>query len=270
MPTANVNGHELHYLQRGEGEPLLLIQGMSGTHLSWGDEFLELLARDFRVTYFDNRGMGSSSRVDHPFTIAELADDAAGLLDALGIERAHVLGVSMGGMIAQHLALEHPEKIATLTLGCTYAGGEGSELTPPENGRRLVEAWTSGDRERAIRTGWEVNVAPDFAADDDNYTRFREAVLSARAPLPVIQLQAQAIGGHDVLERLGGLEAPTLVIHGELDGMLPASNGRLIASRVPRARLEVLEGVGHLFWIEVPERSASLVAEHARAAAAAG
>ncbi|MDQ3741042.1 MAG: alpha/beta hydrolase [Actinomycetota bacterium] len=270
MPTANVNGQELHHLQRGEGEPLLLIQGMSGTHLSWGDEFLDLLARDFAVTYYDNRGMGESSRVEDPFTIVDLADDAAGLLDALGIERAHVLGVSMGGMIAQQLALRHPERILTLTLGCTYPGGPGSELTPPENGRRLLDAWTSGDRERAVRTGWEINVSPAFAADDDKYARFREAVLGAKAALSVIRLQAQAVGGHDVLDRLGELEMPTLVIHGDLDGMLPVTNGRLIASRIPGARLEVMEGVGHLFWIEQPERSAALVAEHARAAAAAG
>src|SRR5918997_348105 len=153
MPTANVNGQELHYLQRGEGEPLLLIQGMSGTHLSWGDEFLEALEPEFSLTYFDNRGAGKSSRVDDPFSIEDMADDAAGLLDAVGIERAHVLGISMGGMIAQQLALKHPERLRTLTLGCTYPGGPGSALIPEDNAKRLFAAWSSGDREHAIRTG---------------------------------------------------------------------------------------------------------------------
>ncbi|HEX8119688.1 MAG TPA: alpha/beta fold hydrolase [Solirubrobacteraceae bacterium] len=270
MPTADVNGQRLHYLQRGEGEPLLLIQGMSGTHLSWGEEFLGLLERDFALTVFDNRGVGNSSRVDGPFSIADMADDAAGLLDALGLERAHVLGISMGGMIAQQLALRHGERIRTLTLGCTYSGGPGSARTSDAIGARLAESWMSGDRERAIRTGWEVNVSPAFASSEERYARFRESVLGARVALAVIMLQMQAIGGHDLAERLADIDVPTLVIHGDRDEMLPVSNGRMIASRIPGARLEVLAGVGHLFWIEQPERSAELIREHARAAAAAG
>ncbi|HEV2815014.1 MAG TPA: alpha/beta fold hydrolase [Solirubrobacteraceae bacterium] len=269
MPTATVAGRELHYFQRGEGEPLLLIQGLTGTHLSWGDEFLDALARDFGVIVFDNRGVGNSSRVDEPFSIADMADDAAGVLDAVGVDRAHVLGVSMGGMIAQQLALRHADRIRTLTLGCTYSGGPGSVRTSDAVGLRLAEGWMSGDRERALRTGWEVNVSPDFAADEERYARFREAALGARAALAVIMLQVQAIGGHDVAARLGEIAAPTLVVHGDLDEMLSVENGRMIAAKIPGARLEILEGVGHLFWIEQPERSAGLIAEHARTQAAA-
>jgi pimeloyl-ACP methyl ester carboxylesterase len=270
MPTAGVNGQELHYLQRGEGEPLLLIQGMSGTHLSWGEEFLALLERDFALTIFDNRGVGHSSRVEEPFSIADMADDTAGLLDALGIDRAHVLGISMGGMIAQQLALRHAGRIRTLALGCTYSGGPGSARTSDAIGARLAQAWLSGDREQAIRTGWEVNVSPAFAASEERYAAFRENVLAARVALAVIMLQAQAIGGHDVAARLGDIDVPTLVIHGDRDEMLPVENGRMIAARIPGARLEVLEGVGHMFWVEEPARSAELIREHARAAAAAG
>ena len=128
MATASVNGHDLHFEQRGAGEPLLLIMGMSGTHLTWGEPFLELLARDFEVTVFDHRGVGRSSRTEPGYAIADLADDAAGLLEELGLESAHVLGISMGGMVAQELALRHPGRVRTLTLGCTYSGGEGSAL----------------------------------------------------------------------------------------------------------------------------------------------
>src|SRR3712207_189632 len=99
MPTATVHGNDLHYLRRGEGEPLLLVMGMSGTHLSWGDPFLDaLVAHGFEVITYDHRGVGRSSRIAGQFTLEELADDAAGLLDALGIDRAHVAGISMGGM----------------------------------------------------------------------------------------------------------------------------------------------------------------------------
>jgi pimeloyl-ACP methyl ester carboxylesterase len=265
MATASVNGNEIHYLQRGSGEPLLLIMGMSGTHLSWGETFLELLERDFEVTIFDNRGVGKSSRVAAGYAIADLADDAAGLLEAIGLESAHVLGISMGGMVAQELTLRHPSRIRTLTLGCTYSGGQGSALSPPEVFQKLAASWQSGDREHALRTGWEVNVSPTFAPNDEAYAAFRAAALELPVAVPVIMGQLQAIGAHDAGARLAGITAPTLVIHGTEDQMLPVSNARAIASRIPGARLEIFEGVGHAFWWERPERSAELLREHAGA-----
>src|SRR4051794_30472147 len=112
MPTADVaTGPTLNYVRRGAGEPVLLIQGMSGNHLSWGEPFLRELERDFDVVAYDHRGVGRSSRVTDPFTIVDLAEDAAALLDTLGWETAHVLGISMGGMVAQELALRHPQRI---------------------------------------------------------------------------------------------------------------------------------------------------------------
>jgi pimeloyl-ACP methyl ester carboxylesterase len=267
MPTADVNGHELYYEQRGEGEPLLLIMGMSGTHLSWGDAFVDGLARDFTVTVYDHRGVGRSARAEAGYAIADLADDAAGLLDALGLEDAHVLGISMGGMVAQELALRHPERVRTLALGCTYSGGEGASLAPPSTVQRLQGALTSGDREQALRAGWELNVSERFAADDAAYAAHRDRALALPVPVPVIFAQMQAITGHDTSGRLTAIGAPTLVVHGTEDAMLPVANGRLIASRVPDARLEILEGVGHMFWIEQPERSAELVRDHALATA---
>lgn len=265
MATATINGNELHYLQRGEGEPLLLVMGMSGTHLSWGEPFLEALARDFEVTVFDNRGVGRSSRAEAGYSIADLADDTAGLIDALGHESMHVCGISMGGMIAQELALRHPDKLRTLTLGCTYSGGEGSALSPPETFERLSSGWKSGDRELALRTGWEVNVSAGFAADVDAYAAFKKAALDLPVAVPVIMAQLQAIGRHDTSQRLGDITAPTLVVHGTEDQMLPVGNGRMIAERIPGARLEILDGVGHMFFVEEPERSAELIREHARA-----
>ena len=270
MATATVNGHDLHFEQRGDGEPLLLIMGMSGTHLTWGEPWLELLARDFALTVYDHRGVGRSSRTEPGYTIADLADDAAGLLDVLGLDSAHVLGISMGGMVAQELALRHPRRVRTLTLGCTYAGGEGGMLTQQATAEKLTASLQSGDRERALRTGWEVNVSAGFAQGEEDYAAFREAALALPVPLPVIMAQAQAIGGHDTSTRLGDIAAPTLVVHGTEDEMLPVQNAHAIAERIPGARLEILEGVGHLFWIEQPQRSAALIREHARAAATTG
>jgi pimeloyl-ACP methyl ester carboxylesterase len=259
----------LHHVRRGSGEPLLLIQGMSGHALHWGEPFLSELERDFDVIAFDNRGTGYSPRVDAPFSIADLADDAAGVLDELGLESAHVLGISMGGMVAQELVLRHPDRVRTLALGCTYAGGAEGRLSAPEVVQQLGEAMQSGDRERAIRVGWSLNVSSAFAADEANYDAFREVAMTKPVAVQVIMLQMQAISGHDTSARLGGIEVPTLVIHGSEDQMLDVSNGEAIARAIPGARLERLEGVGHMFWIEQPQRSAELVREHALAGARA-
>jgi pimeloyl-ACP methyl ester carboxylesterase len=268
MSEVRIGDNTLFYERGGSGEPLLLIMGMSGTHLTWGEPFPAALRRDFDVVVYDHRGIGKSSRVDADFSITDLADDAAALLDALEWPTAHVVGISMGGMVAQELALRHPDRLRTLTLGCTYAGGEGSALTAPEVGQRLFTAMSSGDRERALRVGWEVNVARGFAADEEQFAEFRRRALEVPANLPTIMRQMQAIQVHDTSARLEGIRVPTLVIHGTEDEMLPASNAEAIARRIPGARLELMEGIGHLFFWEEPDRSAALVREHALAHAA--
>ena len=171
----------------------------------------------------------------------------------------------MGGMVAQELALRHPDRIRTLVIGCSYAGGEGSALTPPENFQRLAEAWSSGDRERALRTGWEINVSPQFRR-----ARGRVRALARDGPQPPRAAgdhPAPAAGGQrarheraaraDRRARRSSSTAPRT-------GCCPAANSQVIASRIPGARLEELDGVGHLFWWEQPERSAELVREHAQ------
>jgi pimeloyl-ACP methyl ester carboxylesterase len=250
---------ELSYERSGSGPPLLAIMGMSGTALHWGEPFLAELRESFDVIAYDHRGVGESSHLDGELTIAQLAEDAHGLLAALEIDAAHVLGISMGGMVAQELALAHPESVLTLTLGCTYCGGEGSAHAAPEVIQRLFEAMSSGDRERAIRAGWEINVSAQKAGEEDAYATFLEIAQRRAVAVPVVMAQAQAILAHDTRERLGGLTMPTLVLHGTEDQMLPVQNGRLIASLIPDAQLEIFDGVGHLFFWEQPERSAELI-----------
>jgi 3-oxoadipate enol-lactonase len=269
MPHVKVGDHELHYLRAGEGPPLLLIQGMSGTHLSWGEPFRSSLEREFEVIAFDNRGIGLSARVTDQFTVAEMAADTEGLMEALGLESAHVVGISMGGMIAQELALANPERLRTLTLGCTYCGGEGSELMPRENVKKLGTGMASGDRDQALRVSWEINLSPTFRADESRFAAFHQMATEVPAARETIELQIRAIFGHDTSGRLGEIRTPTLIVHGTEDGVLPVGNGRQIASLMPEARLEILEGVGHMFWWEQPERSAELIREHALAASSA-
>jgi len=263
MALAKVGDIEFSYERAGSGPPLLLIMGMSGTMCHWGEPLLDDLRRDFDTIVYDHRDIGESSRTGEPFTIAALAEDAAGLLDALDLESAHVMGISMGGMVAQELALAHPKRVRTLLLGCTYCGGEGSALAGEDVLRRLAEGMSSGDRERAIRTAWEVNVSEGFAADEDAYARFLAAGVRYGVPVPIIMEQMRAIAGHDTSGRLADLRPPALVVHGTADQMLPVENGRMIAELIPGARLEIFEDVGHLFFWEEPVRSAELVREHA-------
>jgi 3-oxoadipate enol-lactonase len=266
MPSVNAGGSELHYVRAGEGEPLLLIQGMSATHLTWGRRFLPELEPAFDCISFDHRGTGGSGAARMPFTTADLAGDALGVLDALGIERAHVLGVSMGGMVAQELALANPDRVLTLTLGATYCGGPEGTLMAEEALRKLGDALASADPERVYRAIWENNLSAAFRADDSRFAEFHEVVSTPPAPTPVVAQQMWACGAHDTSARLGEIKTPTLVVHGSEDRMLGASNGRQIADLLG-VRLELLEGVGHMFWWEQPQRSAALIRDHALAPA---
>jgi 3-oxoadipate enol-lactonase len=267
VPKVELPGTELSYERSGEGEPLLLIQGLSANHMAWGRPFSSRLERSFELIAFDNRGMGLSRAVTEAFSIAEMAADTAALLDALGLDNAHVLGISMGGMVAQELALAHPERLRSLTLGCSYCGGPGSRLMDPADFQGLVEAMATGDREQVFRAMWEVNLSPAFRAEQDRFAAFAEMAGALPAPRQTIALQLQAIAAHDTSDRLPALAVPALVVHGTADRVLGYPNGPLIASLIPGARLETLEGVGHMFWWEQPERAAELIREHALALA---
>ena len=269
MPTLTANDTDLYYERRGSGEPLLLVMGMSGNTVHWGEPFLTELEAQFEVIVYDHRGIGQSAAHWDPFTIQQLADDAIALLDALGLDSVHVCGISMGGMVAQELALQAPARVRTLTLGCTYCGGPEAAFGTAEDVQLLGEAMTSGDRERALKAGFEMNVSPTFAEDPAHWQLFLERATTHPASVKFIALQMQAIAGHDTSARLGEITAPTLVIHGTLDRMLPAANGNVIARLIPGARLELFEDVGHLFFWERPAESAALIAEHARLAAPA-
>lgn len=260
MPVIDAGNVELSYERSGSGPPLLLIMGLSGTMLHWGQPFMQSLRGDFDVISYDNRGVGASSRVESPFSIADMAADAAGLMAALELDSAHVMGISMGGMVAQELALANPERIRTLTLGCTYCGGPGNALpAQPELGAAVM----SGDRARALRATWEANVSARFARDADAYAAFRAIGEERPVAVAVMMEQLSAITRHDTSTRLGALSMPTLVVHGTEDRIIPVENGRIVAGLIPGSRLEILQDIGHLFFWELPERSTELVREHA-------
>jgi pimeloyl-ACP methyl ester carboxylesterase len=266
VPRVDVAGTELQYVRRGTGPPLLLIQGLGAHSLHWGEPFLAALERDFELLVYDHRGVGRSAALEGDLAIPVLAADALALLDALELADAHVLGVSMGGMVAQELALMAAPRVRTLTLGCTTCGGTQSKPTAAEVVQRLTAAVLSRDRERMLRTGFELVVSPAYASEPAHYAAFAAAAKQFPASVPVLFAQKAAFDAHDAYARLRGLQVPTLVIHGSADELLAAINGELVASLIPGARLELLDGVGHLFFWEQPQRSAELVRAFARGA----
>jgi len=172
----------------------------------------------------------------------------------------------MGGMTAQELALAHPERIRTLSLGATYCGGPGGSLMAPEDVQLLGAAMQSGEPEQVRRAMWEINLSPTFREDDGRYAAFREMAEALPAPRAVVVEQMRACAAHDTSARLGRLEVPTLVVHGTADRLLRVANGEQIAALLG-VEPALLEGVGHLFWWEQPQRSAELIREHALAPA---
>lgn len=255
------DGGERVVWRQGVGRPLLLIQGMSGTHDHWGDVLVEeLVAAGRSLVTINHRGVYRTPAPDPGYSIADLADDQAAALDVLGVtEPIDVFGISMGGMTAMELAIRHPEKVRTLALGCTTAGA--AAMTPPsqEDIGVLFAAQQSGDKEQAVRAGWEINVSAATAADDDKYARFVELTDLAPVPVHVILGQLQAIGSHDVAGRLNEIAVPTAVLHGTEDRMLPYPNHAPIHEHLTGSTLDTFEGAGHLFFWEDPSRTAQIL-----------
>jgi 3-oxoadipate enol-lactonase len=251
---------ELAYEVLGDGPPLLLIQGLGYGGRGWGPA-LEPLAEDFTVAVFDNRGFGASDIPVGPYTVRELAVDARAVLDAAGFERVHVVGASLGGMVAQELALAYPERVDRLVLACTTPGGEAAFPMPARTVSLMLEA-PAMPPDVALRRFAVNAVGPDSSEGlIDRIVAYR----TSNPPDPAgWQSQAAAGAMHDALDRLEEIKAPTLVVHGTEDAVVDPRNANLLADRIPGARVERLPGCGHLPFWEEPDTFASLIREFLR------
>jgi pimeloyl-ACP methyl ester carboxylesterase len=252
MAKVRVNGIDLHYVEAGGGDPLLLIMGFGGDHLAWAFQ-VPAFSERHRVISFDNRGAGQSDVPDVPYTTRMMADDAVGLLDALKVERAHVLGVSMGGMIAQEVALNHPGRVRSLQLHCTYG-------RPDPYMRALVEAWRTV-RAKATPEEWLRTVAlwlfspRTFAERPELVETIIQTGLANPHPFSLTGFlrQGEAVRSHDALERLPKLTCPTLVSVAADDILVPPRFAREMAAAIPGAQLRVIDSAGHCYFWERPD-----------------
>ena len=243
-------GVRLYYEVHGEGDPLLLIPGF-GSSVPVYHANLPALAEGFRVIALDPRGAGRSDSPSNPWTMADFADDCGAVLDASGADRAHVFAASMGGMIAQHFALRHPGRLRRLVLGCTTPGGAAHVLPSPEQLEVYMRSMTCPDAVDGVRMRYPLHYNEAYVAQHDAEIVAQIAETDyLRSSPEALALQLAAVQAHDTYDRLPDITAPTLVQHGEGDGIVPVENGRTLATRIPGARL-TLYPAKHLYFTEL-------------------
>jgi pimeloyl-ACP methyl ester carboxylesterase len=261
MQTTRVGDVNLAWYERGTGSPVLCIMGLGGRASDWNERFMAGLAPHHRLVTFDNRGTGRSDRPEETYTLEQMADEAVGVLHAAGLDRAHVMGTSMGGMIAQLLALRHPEVVDRLVLLCTHMGGPS--VTPPTPAAMAI---FTADRalpaDELVRRSMTAITAPGFAARHPEAIKGLVALARAQpTPPATFMRQMQAIMTSDRSDRLGAIAAPTLVVHGTEDPLVPTANGAALARAIPGARHVEIPGCGHMMSWEVPDALAEIVGE---------
>jgi pimeloyl-ACP methyl ester carboxylesterase len=251
MPQFALANVDIHYEVYGNGEPLVLIPGFAAGAWIWF-KHVAPLATKFKVVTFDPRGIGQSSFESEPLTMRLLAGDTAALLHGLGIEQAHVLGVSFGGFVAQEFALAYPEATRTLSLCCTSFGGP-NHVAPSMDILTAVLSTNGFNTDERVRRNLLPAFSPDFVRSHPDDV---EEVIKLRLGNLVVEeayrSQLKAGLGFDAESRVVAIKAPTLVFSGDADRIVPVQNSRNLAERIPGARLRLVEGGSHLFFIEQP------------------
>jgi 3-oxoadipate enol-lactonase len=266
MAIAEVNGQRLYYEVHGEGEPLLCVAGLTCDTLVWIPQ-VQAFSAAHRTVIFDNRDAGQSSMAEPGYDIADMARDALALADHLELDTFHLLGVSMGGAIAQEIALQAPERVRTLTLAVTFPAGGAYA-------RRLAEVWCARldriDYEQHVDELMLLNHSEGFYDHPEMVEFIRTAMLNNPHPQPpeAFARQLAASSRHDARDGLGSLTMPTHVIGGECDILVPAWKSKEVASLIPGAKLTILPGAPHGLSVERAEEFNALVLDFIREAAA--
>ncbi len=248
MPFAENQGTRIYWEEEGQGEPVLLIMGLGWASYLW-HRTRPLVAKQYRAITLDNRGVGRSDVPAGPYPISLMASDAAAVLDAAGVESAHVIGMSMGGMIAQEFALQYPSRVRSLILGCTASGGPHAVQAEPGVLQIMTRVGMSSE-EAALAINpfiYDANTPPERINEDMEIRREWYPTVEGKTA------QLQGIIAWEAYSRISQITAPTLVIHGESDRLIPPANARLIAQRIPGAKLVVIPHASHIFSTDQPD-----------------
>jgi pimeloyl-ACP methyl ester carboxylesterase len=263
MPLAKANGIALYYEVHGKGEPLLMIMGLGANATNW-DAQIPALSREYRVIVFDNRGAGRSEKPLDAYSMPQMADDAAALLDKLQIASAHVFGMSMGGMIAQELVLRHPGRVRSLVLGATMAGGSGAVHPSPATIQQFVTL-AGAPMAEAVETGLGLFYSEAYIAANRKQLIARAMKnLPLMAPAHALQKQAMAVLSFNAQPRLRQIGSPTLLLHGTSDRIVPFPNSAVLLQGIAGSRLIDYPGAGHGFIMEHADAVNAAVLEFLR------
>jgi|WetSurMetagenome_2_1015567.scaffolds.fasta_scaffold139410_2 3-oxoadipate enol-lactonase len=248
MPIAKINGINLDYAVTGQGVPLVMLMGLGSGKRGWMFQ-TGLLKKYFKLITFDNRGVGNSDKPEGPYSIRMMAEDTIGLMDYLHIDKAHILGISLGGMIAQELAINYPQRVNKLVLGCTFCTHDDTSGDQPE--------WT-----KAVESGLQGNLNPMFERLFNkriNRVIFgsvmkRALKKSGAAGVAGMAGQYQASLKHDTAGRLSQVKSPTLVIGGTSDRVMKPGSFKVISDFIPQSKLVIMENGSHLLFVETRAR----------------
>lgn len=259
MPLVKVNGVNLNYEIHGEGvDPVVLIGGLGSQLQSWATQ-IPIYSKHFKIVVFDNRGSGKSDKPDEGYTTSDMADDTAGLMDALGIESAHVVGKSMGGMIGQWLAINHPERVRKLVMGCSSASRD-------EVGNEILRMGREIATKLGTKAVWLMALYLGYTREyiEENIGNIKEVMSSVPENPEALKGylgQSFACESHNTVDMLSNISSPTLVMLGETDLIASPKRSMVLAELIPDAELKVFRGVGHGFWRERQQEVDELVLE---------
>jgi 3-oxoadipate enol-lactonase len=252
LKMADVGRYRLRYLDVGSGAPVVLIHGLAGDYTAWLPQ-IEVLRRTHRVIAFDNRGAGQSTQVDEPISTADMAADTLGLMDILKVDRAHVVGRSMGGAVAQHMALMAPERVATLTLCASFARLDPLGRRVLSNMREALE-WRMSWADHA-RHSVQNFVSADFFNQQPERVAAIEKLIGGETRLPACySRQNEACQNHDTLDRLGEITQPTLIMAGANDPICSLTATAMMTNGFPNARTIIFDNASHFFLMEQHEK----------------
>ena len=259
MPFATAaDATRLYYEEHGTGQPLVLISGQGSDHHTW-DQVRDDFAVAHRVIVLDHRGTGESDKPADAsgYTTRRFAGDVITVMDQAGISRAHIYGISMGGRIAQWLAIDHPDRVGALVLGCTTPGNAHGVRRPPDID--FMMAHRPPDPERALRYYLDPFVSPKWVANHPEYLVATRHRVTHPIPRHAQRFHYQASEGHDAWQQLPSILAPTLVIHGSEDRVNPTANAQLLANRIPGAKVHIIQGGRHAYFLEFREEAGRVV-----------
>ncbi|MEX2237703.1 MAG: alpha/beta hydrolase [Dehalococcoidia bacterium] len=249
MPKIRIDKLIMYYEKHGAGDSLVLITGLGSNATIWFRQ-VPALSEHYQLLTFDNRGSGRTAKPQYEYRISEMAYDTRHLMDAVAMEPAHVFGFSMGGMIAQELAIRYPDSVKSLVLGCTFSGGQ--EMV----GYRRPAGPGVESFEESMEASWRLLYSEEFIAGNKDMLMERARTLAELRPEPeFFERQVGAITRHDTFDRLPQIKVPTLIITGDADLLMPARNSTILHERIPNSELVTIAGAGHYFFIEKAEET---------------